>query len=185
MDSQVMTWLIKPFLAVGRFGLGRLLSASERLMGGIAKVTGFSALKSFAEFLLLMQDVLEGFQKTGEKITQLLREARTSFVLVTMPTASAVRSARHLSREVRELGYGIDLLIFNRALPAEVVTSIEGLPPSSPRRYLEARHESEAAMMRDLTEATWPMIKVVLPDQSGDQCDAHAIFKLADRLGQG
>jgi anion-transporting ArsA/GET3 family ATPase len=127
MDQGVLSWLIKPFLLASRFGLSRFLSTSEKLMGGLAKVTGLQALTSFAEFLVLTQDIIGGFHRTGEKIVSLLHQPDTGFVLVIVPTGAASRSARNINRELQPLGYRIDLVVINRVMPEGLVQSLEEL----------------------------------------------------------
>ncbi len=184
MDNKVMSWLIKPFLIAGRFGLGRLLNASEKLMGGIARVTGGSALRSFAEFLVLIQEVLEGFQKSGERITELLHKSDTAFVLVTVPSAGAARSACHLGRELKELGYSVDLLILNRCLSELVAQDIENLPPSDPRTSLERRRHLEREVTIQLRQALEAEATVRVSDQAQDLGSLSAMLDLAQELGR-
>ncbi len=127
MDQGVLSWLIKPFLFASRIGLSRFLNTSEKLMGGLAKVTGLQALTSFAEFLVLTQEIIEGFHRTGEKIVSLLHQPDTGFVLVIVPTGAASRSARNINRELQPLGYRVDLVVINRVMPEGLVQSLEGL----------------------------------------------------------
>ena len=120
MENKVMTWLIRPFLLAGRFGLAKLFSLSEKLMGGIAKVTGVNALQSFGEFLLLMQEVISGFHSSGEHIVKLLHSPDTSFLMVTAPTEAATRSATGILTELKNIGYSLNAILFNKCLPPAV-----------------------------------------------------------------
>ncbi len=146
-ENKVMTWLIKPFLTASRFGLGRLMDVGEKLMGGIAELTGMKALKSFAEFLDLMQDVILGFSQNGEQIVQRLRASSTRFVLVTTPTRAAARSAYYLATELMKLSYKPAALIINKCLPRDVALSSQG------EAVLSARAEGEAKVRADLSQA--------------------------------
>lgn len=125
MDQGVLSWLIKPFLMASRFGLSRFLNTSERLMGGISRVTGLGALTSFAEFLVLIQDIIEGFHKSGERIVSLLHQKDTGFVLVMVPTQAAARSAFNIHHQLGNLGYKIDLVVFNRTLPRDLTEALD------------------------------------------------------------
>lgn len=117
MENRVMNWVIKPVLAMGKLGLGRILGAGDKFAGGISAVTGFSALKSFAEFLLLMQEVITGFHQTGEQVTATLQSSETAFVLVAVPTRAAERSALFLAGALAEMDYRVDAMVINRCLP--------------------------------------------------------------------
>ena len=37
-------------------------------MGGISQITGIAALRSIAEFLVLLQEVIVGFHRGGERV---------------------------------------------------------------------------------------------------------------------
>jgi anion-transporting ArsA/GET3 family ATPase len=121
MENKVMSWLIKPVLAVGKLGFGRLIGAGEKLAGGVASLTGFTALRTFGEFLVLMQEVIQGFHKTGERVIETLRDRKTAFILVSVPTRAAERSTIFLADQLTEMDYRVDGLVINRCLP----------PPSS------------------------------------------------------
>ena len=154
-DNMVMTWLVKPFILASRFGLGKLLSASEKLMGGIAKVTGVHALQSFGEFLVLMQEVIAGLNKSGERIVSMLHQEDTRFMLVTVPNAAAVRSAMSLLTQLEALGYGAELLLFNKCLPVDVAVELGASDEASSPELgrLRRRAAGEVRLIAKLTAA--------------------------------
>ena len=153
MENRVMNWLIKPVLAMGKLGLGRLIGFGEKLAGGVASLTGFSALRSFGEFLLLMQEVIEGFHKTGEQVVTILRDHKTAFILVAVPTRAAERSAVFLSDQLAEMDYRVDGLVINRCLPpateAEFARMVETLPAAA-IEFVNARRAGEEKVIGNL-----------------------------------
>ena len=149
-ENKVMTWLIKPFLLAGKLGLGRVFSAGEKLMGGIAKVMGVSALHSFADFLVLVQEVLNGFNASGERIVATLKRHDTSFVLVTVPEKPQARAAVNLARELSGLGYALDLVVFNRIVPTAVERSLASLGDEARRSAAGVALATRIAVERDV-----------------------------------
>jgi anion-transporting ArsA/GET3 family ATPase len=123
-EQKVMNWLIKPFLFATKLGLGRLMNMSEKLMGGVAQVTGFKALHSFAEFLVLIQQVIDGFHTASEGVLKILRNDKTSFLLLTVPTPSGLRTGLELGLQLKDIGYSLDGLILNRTLPKAIAREI-------------------------------------------------------------
>lgn len=119
-EQKVMNWLIKPFLLAAKFGLGRLLNMGEKLMGGVAQVTGLKALRSFAEFLVLIQQVIDGFHFASEGILKTLHAESTAFCLVTVPTFSGYRTGLSLGQRLKELGYPLSGLCLNRVFMKEL-----------------------------------------------------------------
>jgi anion-transporting ArsA/GET3 family ATPase len=184
MDNKVLSWLVKPFLVAGKFGFGRIMSLSEKLMGGMATVTGVDALRNLGEFLILMQEVIEGFHKAGEGVIRLLRGSTTGFFLVTVPTKAAARSAVYLADQLFDMGYRLDALILNRCVPEEVVTA--ELPEGPWASLLSARRDGEAEVTQSLkqTLATHqgPAVMVKVPDQALDLHNADGIVEFANHL---
>ena len=125
MENKVMSVLVKPFSIANKLGLGKIMSMGGRLMGGIAQVTGVSALRSFAEFLVLVQDVIVGFHRSGERIVELLGRSTTKFCMVALPTTASERSAQSVTVELKKLGYACSLVMLNRCLPEPVRAELE------------------------------------------------------------
>ena len=117
VENRVMNWLIKPFHLTKRMGSKKLLNVGEKLLGGVGKVTGLAALGVLAEFLILMQNVIEGFNQLGEELVLTLKNKNTGFLLVTSCHSGSVRSSKYLSKKLFELGYNLDGVVFNKCLP--------------------------------------------------------------------
>ncbi|MFW7377644.1 MAG: ArsA family ATPase [Oligoflexus sp.] len=124
MEKRVMTWLIKPFHFAQKLGAGRLIKAGGRLMSGISSITGVKMLQMLSEFLVLMEDVIKGFNSAGEKVSALLREPTTNFVLISAPHNSAVRSSTNLLKELHQNQYPLGALLINRCPTQEMAQSI-------------------------------------------------------------
>ena len=131
MENKVMSWLVKPFNVARKMGVEKLLTVGEKLMGGLSKVTGLGALSAMTEFLALMQQVIEGFHQSSEKILQSLRSEDTGFVLVAACQASSYRSAKFLTDRLLSLGYTLDGAIFNRTLPLQLDGEMANIEKSS------------------------------------------------------
>ena len=121
MEKRVMTWLIKPFHLAQKLGAGKLLRAGGRLMSGISNVTGVKMLQMLSEFLVLMEDVIKGFNLAGQKVSELLRQDSTKFVLVAAPHNAAFRSAENLMQELHKNNYPLGALLINRCFPANML----------------------------------------------------------------
>lgn len=126
VENKVASKLLKPIVVAGRLGLGGVASLGGKVLGGVSSLTGFSALKSFGEFVLLMQEVIDGFHRSGERVVEILRRPSTSFIMVAAPHKAASRAAHALSKELHHLGYELEGAIFNRCLPKKVRDSMEG-----------------------------------------------------------
>ena len=133
-EQRVMNWLVKPFLLASKFGLGRLMSMGEKMMGGVAQVTGIKALHSFAEFLVLIQQVIDGFHSASEGIVKILHEATSGFLLVTAPTPSGLRTGTDLGVELHRISYPLDGIVLNRTLPEDLSQELSTQAPIPPEK---------------------------------------------------
>jgi anion-transporting ArsA/GET3 family ATPase len=193
MENHVMTWLVKPFVLAGRLGLGKLFSVGERLMGGVAKVTGVAALKTFGDFLILMQEVIGGFHKAGQATVALLKRVDTGFFLVTIPAKAAARSAINIETQLRALDYKLDALLFNRCMPLDVAKSCEELltrDDVDPRILVLGRKlQSEKSVVEELSrhfslitgEHEAPLL-LKIPDQKQEISDLPRLLVMAKAL---
>ena len=196
MDSKVMTWLIKPIHLAQKVGLSKVMSMGEKLAGGIAEVTGLAALRVLAEFLVMMQDVIEGFNQAGRKVIQELQRDTTRFVLVTTLRSSPVRSAEKIAQLLVEKGFRLDGLLVNRCLPEEVAASITAYSPkdsdaSASKVCLQAllnSHTVSQGLRRNLQERVVPLVSnpeqvVFFAEQRGyDIHSRDGMARLAARL---
>jgi anion-transporting ArsA/GET3 family ATPase len=146
MENKVMSWMIKPFQLAGKFGLGRLLNAGEKMMGGIAKITGVASLHAFADFLVLMQEVIEGFHRSGDDVVRTLKNKKTGFILVSAPLENACRSTSFIADQLSKLGYSCDGLILNRCLPRSVVDAAATSKHSEVRDFIQDRANNQTAL---------------------------------------
>jgi len=150
-ENKVMSWLIKPFQVAGKFGIGRLLNAGEKLMGGIAKITGVASLHAFADFLVLMQEVIEGFHRSGEKAVATLKDQKTGFVMVSVPLENACHSTEFIADQLAKLGYSCDGLILNRCIPLSVVDSAQDAQSAAVKDFILERASNQTALVNELS----------------------------------
>lgn len=120
MDRRVMTWMIKPFSLAQKLGIFKAVSAGEKLMFGLAKVTGLKMLQSLAEFLVLMESTISGLHRSGETVKGLLQQDNTCFLLVTTATTSGAISSVNIADQLEQHSYHLDHLIFNREVPQDL-----------------------------------------------------------------
>jgi anion-transporting ArsA/GET3 family ATPase len=151
MENKVIARLLKPIVVAGRMGFGGLAAVSEKVLGGVTSVTGFGALKAFGEFILLMQEVIDGFHRSGERVLEIIKRDSTSFILVAVPNRSAARAAEALTRELRTMGYALDGAVFNRCLPSAVRKDLDR-SSSGDVAVLRTRAKSEDRIIDQLSK---------------------------------
>jgi anion-transporting ArsA/GET3 family ATPase len=164
------------------------MALSEKLMGGITSVTGFGALRSFGEFVLLMQEVIDGFHRTGERVLEILKRNSTSFVLVAAPHKAAARAAAALSKELVQMGYKLDGIVFNRCLPEAVIADFSRTDTDE-IAILKTRAKAEDAVVQSLksdvlrSQGGRNMWDIRIEDQSGDIHSLKGILDFSELYG--
>jgi anion-transporting ArsA/GET3 family ATPase len=138
IEHGVMSWMIKPFHLAQKLGAGAIFKAGGKVMHGISSITGVKMLKLLAEFLVLMEEVIIGFNRVGREVSQALKQNSTGFVLVSAPTDNAVRSASYLLQELKNNQYPLLTVIMNRNLPFALQAAAQAWEQSD-RHWTELR----------------------------------------------
>lgn len=189
VENKVIGRLLKPIVMAGRIGLGGVASLSEKVLGGVTSITGFGALRSFGEFILLMQEVIEGFHRSGERVLEILRRDSTSFVLVCVPHKAAARAAEALSGELRSMGYVLEGAVFNRCLPRAVIQDLDRVSPEE-LIILKARAKSEDQVIGSLSheihsqQDSARLWELRVDEQTEDIHSINGILKFSELFGR-
>jgi anion-transporting ArsA/GET3 family ATPase len=83
----------------------------------VAKVIGSEVVEDLVAFFQAFEGMEDGFRQRARKVTQLLGDRSTAFVLITSPSRDAISEAGFFSRRLREGGLAIDGLVVNRIHP--------------------------------------------------------------------
>lgn len=138
IENGVMSWMIKPFHLAQKLGAGAIFKAGGKVMHGISSITGVKMLKLLAEFLVLMEEVIIGFNRVGREVSVALKQNSTGFVMVSAPTDNAVRSAAFLLQELKNNQYPLLTVIMNRNLPFALQKAAQAWDQSD-RQWTELR----------------------------------------------
>ena len=111
-SSRLLRWLIVPYRS-------RLVNMASRPFYQVAdRVLGSQFLEDLAEFFILFQTMRDGFVARADAVGRLLKDARTTFVIVTTLEAVPALEAQQLIDSLSERRLHLGLLVCNRVLPA-------------------------------------------------------------------
>ena len=105
------------------------------------RVLGSQFLEDLAGFFILFQTMRDGFVARAEAVNRLLRDVRTTFVVVTTLEAVPAMDAEQLIESLRERRLHLGLLVCNKVLPSSF---------SDPDRRPDRR------VARTARPASWP-----------------------------
>ena len=111
-SSRLLRWLIVPYRS-------RLVNMASRPFYQVAdRILGSQFLEDLAGFFILFQTMRDGFVARAEAVNRLLRDVRTSFVVVTTLEAVPAVDAQQLIESLRERHLHLGLLVCNKVLPS-------------------------------------------------------------------
>lgn len=111
-SSRLLRWLIVP-------SRSRLVTLASRPFYQVAdKILGTQFLQDIAEFFMAFQTMYDGFVARAEAVSQLLRDERTTFMVVTTLESVPAREAEFFLGALRERRLDVGLLVVNKVLPA-------------------------------------------------------------------
>jgi len=111
-SSRLLRWLIVPYRS-------RLVNFASRPFYQVAdRILGSQFLEDLAGFFILFQTMRDGFVARAEAVSRLLRDVRTTFVVVTTLEAVPAVDAGQLIERLRERHLHLGLLVCNKVLPS-------------------------------------------------------------------
>lgn len=97
----------------------RFMNVASRPFHQIAdRILGTQFLSDIAEFFLLFQSMYQGFVDRSRAVSRLLRDPRTSFVVVTTLEGPPLAEARRFTDALDDRGFHLGGMVLNRTLPA-------------------------------------------------------------------
>ena len=151
LDSKIVEWFLP---GEGPRGIKDRIIASG---GAVAKrmlglVTGRKLLDEILSFLEAFASLREGFAMRARRVDEILREATTSFVLVSSASPASADDAAWLRHDLERRHVPIAAVVFNG--------SYVPVDPAAPNRLINA-------LSRDDFEARWARLAPHLPDDVG------------------
>ena len=110
-SSRLLRWLTVPYRS-------RLVNLASRPFYQVAdRVLGSQLLQDLADFFILFQTMRDGFVARAEAVNRLLRDVRTTFMLVTTLEAVPAREAQEMTQALVDRRLHLGLLVCNKVLP--------------------------------------------------------------------
>jgi anion-transporting ArsA/GET3 family ATPase len=144
LDRKIVKWFVRPSFSAGWSTLRTMNRTVGFLLHKIEDATGVSALADVTDFFGAMSGLFEDFEPRVQRVTQLLRQPETAFLLVAGPDEQVLDQAEYLAAQMSARGMPLKGVVMNRVHP--LVTS-DGVADSveTITALLEERLRSDAA----------------------------------------
>ena len=182
------------FTSGGLFGVKVFSRGTGVIFSMLKRLTGVDLLQDLSEFFQSFGDMASGFRERANRVTDLLADSRTTFLLVTSPRYDAVDEAVFFHHRLKDAGMPFGAAVVNRMheLPARgngVAGEVEALLGpglgrkvtsnlEDYRRLAERDQLSLEALRKRLGRK--PMIEV--PDMEQDIHDLEGLTRMGEYL---
>jgi anion-transporting ArsA/GET3 family ATPase len=178
---------IKTFLRPAGFG-GRLIGRGTGVAFGLLRrVTGVDLLNDLSVFFRALSGMIDGFVARAERVSALLSDPGTTFLIVTSPQHDPVEEAIFFHRKLREAQMPFGGLVVNRmhmapeldgnvpgALAAELGAALGGRVATAARE-LAALAARDAANVEHLRARLGDPPLVIVPERQDDVHDVDGL----------
>jgi anion-transporting ArsA/GET3 family ATPase len=115
--GRLLRWLTMPYRLGGRRGARMVTMASKPFYQVADRILGSQFLEDIAEFFLNFQSMYDGFVERARSVERLLRDRRTTFVVVSTLEPAPLREAEFFISELVDRRLHLGALVFNKTLP--------------------------------------------------------------------
>jgi anion-transporting ArsA/GET3 family ATPase len=110
-SSRLLRWLIIPYRS-------RLVNLASRPFYQVAdRILGSQFLEDIAEFFMLFQAMYDGFVERARAVSALLKDRRTTFMVVSTLEEAPVREAEYFISALQKRGFHLGAVVLNKVLP--------------------------------------------------------------------
>jgi anion-transporting ArsA/GET3 family ATPase len=117
LDRKIVKWFVKPSFSAGWGTLQAMNRTVGFLLHKIEDATGVSALADVTDFFGAMSGLFEDFEPRVQRVTQLLRDSATAFLLVAGPDEQVLDQADYLAAQMSARGMPLRGVVMNRVHP--------------------------------------------------------------------
>ena len=165
--SRLLRWLTVPYRS-------RLFTAASKPFYNIAdRILGSRFLQDIAEFFLLFQTMEKGFVTRAKQVEGLLRDPRTSFVVVTTLETAPLVESRYFIDALAERRLSLGAVIANKVMPQ----SLSDPASAKASAAMRSRALKLAETLHDTIAHTKPALPLATPERI-----AGVFTEIADRF---
>jgi anion-transporting ArsA/GET3 family ATPase len=117
LDRKIVKWFVKPSFSAGWGTLQAMNRTVGFLLHKIEDATGVAALADVTDFFGAMTGLFEDFEPRVQRVTQLLRDSQTAFLLVAGPDEQVLDQADYLAAQMSTRGMPLRGVVMNRMHP--------------------------------------------------------------------
>lgn len=124
-EKTVIMNLVKPYLKLNQVGFNLIKAGAKAILGVIDKIFG---IETFIEFFTFFEACvtlldLDGLEARIVKVTTLLRDPKTTFLVVAAPNPVSIEEALYFHGKIDQFQIAFGGFVINRVLPPVAATA--------------------------------------------------------------
>jgi len=179
LDRKIVKWFVRPSFSAGWSTLRTMNRTVGFLLHKIEDATGVTALADVTDFFSAMSGLFEDFEPRVQRVTELLRDPSTAFLLVAGPDEQVLDQADYLVAQMSARRMPLKGVVMNRVHPHLAMGDGE----ASFERIRDLVAE-QLARLRPASAAAPPARRVKTARRPANLASGAADAPLADRLAQ-
>ena len=114
LDRKIVKWFVKPYVSAGWSAFRTMNRSLGFLLHKIEDATGVSVLAEVSDFFVAMSGLFDGFEARVARVTELLRDRKTAFVLVAGPDEQVLDQVEYLLAQMAARRMPLKGVVMNR-----------------------------------------------------------------------
>ncbi len=114
IDSPAIQWLIKPYMASGKFSLKAVGMGAAFVLRRLARFVGSAFLEDMARFFVEFNVILTGFRERATQVFEILRRPDVGFVLVSSAEPPSIDEVLFFHERLQSAHMPLGAFVVNR-----------------------------------------------------------------------
>jgi anion-transporting ArsA/GET3 family ATPase len=114
LDRKIVKWFVKPYVSAGWSAFRTMNRSLGFLLHKIEDATGVAVLAEVSDFFGAMSSLFDGFEARVARVTELLRDRKTAFVLVAGPDEQVLDQVEYLLAQMAARRMPLKGVVMNR-----------------------------------------------------------------------
>jgi anion-transporting ArsA/GET3 family ATPase len=114
LDRKIVRWFVRPSMSAGWSAFQTMNRTASFLLRKIEEATGVSTLAEVSEFFVSMSSLFDGFEARVARVTELLRDPKTAFLLVAGPDEQVLDQVDYLATQMSARRMPLKGVVMNR-----------------------------------------------------------------------
>ena len=131
LDRKIVRWFVRPSMSAGWSAFQTMNKTVGFILRKIEEVTGVGTFAEVSDFFESMSSLFDGFEARVARVTELLRDHGTAFLLVAGPDEQVLDQVEYLAEQMSSRRMPLRGVVMNRIHPLFQGTGVQGVSPEA------------------------------------------------------